>query len=233
VNASELDQLDGWLTEGLDTALERRAVADAMLAAARAATAAEQDIAILEELGAFAAATWPRLDVASRSSLGESATRLRIAAEALASSDRQELVGIAHRLRDLLRGVRRDATGALNEPWKRWCAEGNPELQSQGAALAKVPALQTVCDRIRRYELAVRAAQSKFPPSDPTGALDNLEAERQAIEAELGRCGLSESVVRFLLAAAGGRAKLGDVDTEIHDWLEANGVSDRVRLKLL
>ena len=59
-----------------------------------------------------------------------------------------------------------------------------------------------------------------------------LTTERDRTKVKLAELGAGEEVVHFLLAVAERSANLGDVTTEVRDWLNARNALDRFKVGL-
>ena len=145
--------------------------------------------------------------------------------------------GFKFEFTDRLIGI---AAGALQAVQHAWAAHvekvaptGSDELLDAFGRLAQLrPAVAQI--RQCRQRIAVIAASA---PSDPAAALATLErlvGEHAAAMRELGSEDMPTSIVKLIAAAGEPRgAPLGLLTDENRAWLEARGLADVFRLRLV
>ena len=138
---------------------------------------------------------------------------------------------------DRLTGI---ATGALQAVQHAWAAHvgkvaptGSDELLD---AFGRIAQLRPAVTRIRqcRERIAALAASAPADPAAALATLDRLVGEHAAAMRELRSEDMPISIVKLIAAAGEPRgAPLGWLTDENRAWLEARGLADAFRLRLV
>ena len=222
------------LSEKIPEARQRHALGDALDTAVREARGAANAITRLEQLSRFVPPVRSQLTSTERDQLRRWILSLQAIGNRLAlATDTGELATAAD-------GLKRDLTPAVTQVaelisngWRGEIDQAFSATGRLGGVLREIPETHQLGSDMEA--LAHRAGQLAATIEDAQQNNEQLRAlttERDHTKVMLADLGAGEEVVHFLLAVAERFANLGDVTTEVRDWLNERKALERFRVGL-
>jgi len=222
------------LSRQIPEARQRQALGDALDTAVQEARGATNAITRLEQLSPFVPLVRSQLTSTEREQLRRWMLSLQAIGKRFAeATDTGDLATAVD-------GLKRDLTPAVTQVaeligngWRARIDQAFSATGGLGVVLREIPETSQLGSDMEA--LTRRAGQLAATIEDAqqnTEQLRALTTERDRTKVMLADLGAGEEVVHFLLAVAERSANLGDVTTEVRDWLDARDALERFKVGL-